>query len=186
VVALLGSPNSHTPQTAKPRETFVPPGLRFLGGRSPPSFLPQSSRSRMTAGAAGFLTMIQLSVRPETCAEPTRLLTMPSIPVAVNVLAQAHPDAGIGTRLRVASLNRHGPQSSPSSFLASRTSATHLRMFTSVLLAKDSLIPSPPKAKVWSYEKTWRCSTNGSSNTALREHALLPSRIACSSLPFAP
>ena len=40
---------------------------------------------------------------------------MPSIPVAVNVLAQAHPDAGIGTRLRVASLNRHGPQSSPSS-----------------------------------------------------------------------
>ena len=30
-------------------------------------FLPQSSsRSRMTAGAAGFLTLIQLSVRPET------------------------------------------------------------------------------------------------------------------------
>jgi hypothetical protein len=34
--------------------------------------------------------------------------------------------------------------------LASRTSATHLmKVFTSVLLAKDSLIPSPPKTKVW-------------------------------------
>jgi hypothetical protein len=72
--------------------------------------------------------------------------------------------------------------------LASRTSATHLmKMFRSVLLAKDSLIPSPPQDKgLVSYEKTWRCSTNGSSNTALREHALLPSPIACSSLPFAP
>jgi hypothetical protein len=66
---------------------------------------------------------------------------MPSIPVAVNVLAQAHPDAGIGTSLRVASLNRHGPQVFAIELqqieVWSRTSATHLmKMFTSVLLAK--------------------------------------------------
>jgi len=117
---------------------------------------------------------------------------MPSIPVAVNVLAQAHPTPALarGCALRASigmgrSLRHRAPADRS---LASRTSATHLmKMFRSVLLAKDSLIPSPPQDKgLVSYEKTWRCSTNGSSNTALREHALLPSPIACSSLPFAP
>jgi hypothetical protein len=82
------------------------------------------------------------------------LLTMPSIPVAVNVLAQAHPTPALarGCALRASigmgrSLRHRAPADRS---LASRTSATHLmKMFRSVLLAKDSLIPSPPKTKVW-------------------------------------
>jgi len=41
-----------------------------------------SSASRVTAGAAGFLTFSQQSVRPERYGEPRRFETMPSQPSA--------------------------------------------------------------------------------------------------------
>jgi hypothetical protein len=45
-------------------------------------FAQSISRSRCTAGAAGFLILIQASVRPMRYAEPRRLDTMPSQPSA--------------------------------------------------------------------------------------------------------
>ena len=117
------------------------------------------------------------------------MLTMPSIPVAVNVLAQAHPDAGIGTRLRVASLNRHGPQSSPSSSSRSKFGKQDFRYapYEDVYICpageKLTYSFSTEDKGLVSYEKTWRCSTNGSSNTAL-EFAPIGNWRG-SSLPFA-
>ena len=67
-------------------------GLFVLSGAAAPAYRPHSSSaSRATAGAAGFLTFSQRSVRPERYGEPRRFDTMPSQPRAQACLKMIAP-----------------------------------------------------------------------------------------------